>query len=122
MFKYNVNRFQFAVLKKVKKYPNGVSKEKLIHDLHLGKNNGIDSILSELVIDGFLERTESENDKARRVMNLPVTEFTGDYVPTDKAYACLTNWNYEVFVRVVIGCASYIAGILSTLICQHFAK
>ena len=119
---YNVNRFQLDVLKQVKKYPNGVSKENLIHDLHLGKNNGIDTVLSELVKDGFLERTESEDDKARRVMNLPVTEFTGDYVPTDKAYACLTNRNYELRIRIVIGCASYIAGILSTLICQHLAK
>ena len=101
---------------------NDLTQNDIRDYLHLGKNNGIDSILSELVIDGFLERTESENDKARRVMNLPVTEFTGDYVPTGKAYACLTNWNYEVFVRVVIGCASYVAGILSTLICQHFAK
>ena len=107
MSEYNVNDFQRVLLVKIRKHPEGLSREKLIKIYK--QESGVDTALAELVKDGFLERTESEEDKTRKVMGLPVTEFSGDYLLTDKANAFLSDHKYSLYFKT----ANYLAGLIS---------
>lgn len=116
MSEYYVNDFQRNLLKKIRKYPEGASKDELIKKYK--QESGVETALTELVKGGFLERTESEEDKARRVMQLSVTEYTGDYLLTDKANAFLTNHRFSLYLKT----ANYLAGLFSGILLAFITR
>lgn len=119
-----INEFQCSILKKIRKFPNGMSPEQLKKAFAKKSQNesGVETALSELVKEGFLKRTESDEDRVRGVLDLPVNEFTGDYLLTNKAYAYLTNQNFENGIRLRDAFWGFVTGVVSAFLIQLLSK
>lgn len=116
----NISYIHCKLLKQIKKYPDGISTEELIK-INNG-HCGIEFVLSELKADMYLTRLISEEDKISKAFGLEVSEYTGDWILTNKALAYLENDKLEIGLKIFNRLIGFVLGIFATLLAQslHF--
>lgn len=113
---FEITPLHNKLIKQIKKYPKGISTDLLLKKNK--NNNGVQFLLRELKQENYVTQLISEDDKLRQVMELDISEYTGDWVVTDKAMAYITNKKLEKKLIIFNRFIGFLTGVISTILIE----
>lgn len=111
-----LNILKQKLLKKIKKYPQGISNHKIIKPND--KQSGIEYALKELEDEEYLSRLISTDDKITQAFGIEINKFTGDWILTEKGKAYLKNNKIEHSTKIVNTLIGFVSGIVATILAE----